>query len=91
MGQGLALSESLSDFVERSCGWIKFEVHPDRLTPGPVAAVGPASVPDVQAWSGLTALRSMLESMRPNLIIDKERNELFDLPDALRWAETFVF
>ena len=51
-----------------------------------LAAFGPASVRDVQAWSGLTGLRPILESMRPSLIafMDEARNELFDLPDAPR-------
>ena len=53
-----------------------------------LAAFGPASVRDVQAWSGLTALSPILESMRPNLFTfaDEARNELFDLPDAPRPA-----
>ena len=51
-----------------------------------LAAFGPASVLDVQAWSGLTRLRPILESMRPNLVTfaDKAGNQLFDLPDAPR-------
>lgn len=58
----------------------------ERMTYRYLAAFGPATVRDVQAWSGLTGLRSTLESMRENLItfIDEDDNELFDLPDAPR-------
>jgi DNA glycosylase AlkZ-like len=58
----------------------------DRMIHRYLAAFGPASVRDVQSWSGLTGLGPILESIRANLstFIDEERNELFDLPDAPR-------
>lgn len=51
-----------------------------------LTAFGPASARDLQAWSGLTGLRPILQSMRPNLVsfVDESGNELFDLPDAPR-------
>lgn len=51
-----------------------------------LAAFGPASVMDAQAWSGLTRLRELFESMRPSLAVfrDDENRELFDLHDAPR-------
>jgi Winged helix DNA-binding domain len=51
-----------------------------------LAAFGPASAQDFQAWCGLTRMKEVFERLRPQLLAfrDEDGKELFDLPDAPR-------
>ena len=53
-----------------------------------LAGFGPASVMDMQNWSGLTRLGDVFERLRPRLAVfrDERGTELFDLPGAPRPA-----
>ncbi|WP_326771178.1 winged helix DNA-binding domain-containing protein (plasmid) [Streptomyces sp. NBC_01591] len=59
---------------------------PELLVRRYLAAFGPASVADLQLWSGLTRLQQTVDALRRELLVfsDDAGTELFDLPDAPR-------
>lgn len=58
----------------------------ERIVRRYLAAFGPATVADVQAWCGLTRLGEIVERLRPELRVfrGEDGQTLYDVPDAPR-------
>ena len=71
-------------------GWLRRsrsrKPAPAELVRRYLAAFGPASAADFQAWSGLKGARETFDALRPKLetFTDERGRELLDLPDAPR-------
>lgn len=54
------------------------------MIPRYLAAFGPATVMDIQAWAGVTRLAEIIEPLRPDLrtYLDENGRELWDHPEA---------
>jgi hypothetical protein len=57
---------------------------PGRMVRRYLAAFGPASVADMQTWSGLTRLREVVETLDLRTFATEDGRELLDLPEAPR-------
>jgi hypothetical protein len=80
---GMARHAPLESWLSRP---VRADYPVDEMVLRYLGAFGPASVRDVQTWSGLTRLREVTERLRPRLVTLSDANgvELFDLPDAPR-------
>ena len=71
--------------------WLKKKVPTAPVSPAAIvrrylAAFGPASVADAQAWCGLPKLAPVFEDLRKELVTfrDERKRELFDVPEGPR-------
>ena len=82
---GLARCQTLETWARKP---MSDDDAPDELILRYLAAFGPATVMDVQAWSGLTRLADTIDGLRQRLrsFRDERDRELLDLPRAPRPA-----
>jgi len=80
---GLPVCAMAESWLRRS---FKTDTAPDAMILRYLAGFGPASVQDMQVWSGMPRLQEVAERLRPRLLSfrDEQGRELFDLPEAPR-------
>lgn len=80
---GLPLCTTAESWLRQQLGT---DTAPEPMLLRYLAAFGPASVQDMQTWSGLTRLQPVVDALRPKLVTFRNEagRELFDLPDAPR-------
>ena len=84
---GAAAWAPLTDWLGAPLGSGPADKPVDALVLRYLGAFGPASVADVQAWSGLTRLREVVERLPVRPFRGEAGRTLYDLPDAPRPAE----
>ena len=84
---GAAAWAVLADWLGAPLSSEPVESRVDALVLRYLGAFGPASVADVQAWSGLTRLREVVERLPVRVFRGEAGQTLYDLPDAPRPAE----
>jgi Winged helix DNA-binding domain len=79
--KGQATWAPMESWLERP---VETDPSPEQLILRYLAAFGPASVMDIQAWCGLTRLREVVESLRSELRVFRDENgrELVDVQDG---------
>ncbi|HLY14808.1 MAG TPA: winged helix DNA-binding domain-containing protein, partial [Candidatus Limnocylindrales bacterium] len=80
---GLPTWALAEDWLGRRVGT---DARPDRLVRRYLAALGPATIADIQNWSGLSGIRTVVERLRDELLVfhDERGRALYDVPEAPR-------